>query len=185
MMTASMTRALRACAPGALIAATLMMSMPQQAHAQQVASRVDAKGEWSVFTADADGKVCWIVTEPKTSTAKRGGKPVQVSRGDIYLMVSVRPNQGVKNEVSVVSGYPYEPGGAVTAEIGSQTFSMFTTGENGWLNDPQADERMVVAMKRGAAAEVTGSSARGTQTFDTFSLRGFTAALGVAQDLCK
>jgi invasion protein IalB len=184
-MRASMTRALRACAPGALIAAILIMSMPHDAAAQQVANRVDAKNDWSVFTADADGKVCWIVTEPTKSTARRDGKPVQVSRGDIYLMVSVRPNQNVKNEVSVVSGYPYDPGGTVKTEIGGDTFNMFTTGENGWLNDPVADDRMVGAMRRGAAAEVSGTSSRGTTTYDTFSLRGFTAALALAQDLCK
>lgn len=184
-MRASIIRAFRACAAGALIAATLSFGMAQNAQAQQVANRVDAKRDWSVFTADADGKVCWIVTQPKSTTARRGGKPVQVNRGDIYLMVSVRPNQGVKNEVSVVSGYPYAPGSKVEVKIGSAQFDMFTAGENGWLDSPDIDARMVAAMKGGATAVVTGKSARGTQTIDTFSLLGFTDAMNLAQDLCK
>lgn len=184
-MRARIIRAFRACAAGALIAATLSLGMAQDAQAQQVANRVDAKRDWSVFTADADGKVCWIVTQPKSTAARRGGKPVQVNRGDIYLMVSVRPNQGVKHEVSVVSGYPYAPGSKVEVKIGSARFDMFTAGENGWLDSPDIDARMIVAMKGGSAAVVTGKSARGTETTDTFSLLGFTDAINMAQDLCK
>lgn len=184
-MRASIIRAFRACAAGALIAATLSLTVAQDAHAQQVANRVDAKGDWSVFTADADGKVCWIVTQPKSTKARRGGKPVQVNRGDIYLMVSVRPNQGVKQEVSVVSGYPFSPGSKVSAKIGSAVYTMFTSGENGWLDSPDVDAKMVASMKAGSTAVVTGTSSRGTKTTDTFSLSGFTYAVKKAQELCK
>ena len=184
-MSASISRAFRAGAVGALVAAGLIAAAAAPAAAQQVASRVDAKESWSIFTADVDGKVCWIVTEPTKSIARRGGKLVQVNRGDIYLMVSVRPNQGVKNEVSMVAGYPFKPGSTVKAEIGSAAFDMFTKGENAWLDDGSQDDRMVVAMKRGITAKLVGTSARGTQTEDIFSLRGFTAAVNLAQDLCK
>lgn len=185
-MSASITRAFRAGALGALVAAGVVAASGGAALAQQqVASRVDAKDAWSIFTADVDGKVCWIVTEPKSTTARRAGKVVQVRRGDIYLMVSVRPGQGVKNEVSMVAGYPFKPGSEVTADIGGTNFAMFTKGENAWLDDPAADDRMVLAMKRGITAKLTGVSSRGTQTEDTFSLRGFTAAIELAQDLCK
>ena len=37
--------------------------------------------------------------------------------------------------------------------------------------------KIITAMKRGAQATVTARSARGTQTKDTFSLLGFTAAV--------
>jgi len=40
-------------------------------------------------------------------------------------------------------------------------------------------------MRKGSDATVTGVSARGTTTIDTFSLRGFTAAVEKAEELCK
>ena len=40
-------------------------------------------------------------------------------------------------------------------------------------------------MKRGASAVVTARSGRGTQTKDTFSLQGFTAAMTEAETRCK
>lgn len=182
-MRAVAGRAVRACLPLAALAAAATMAAP--AAAAQTANRVDAKKDWSVFTADAGGKVCWVVTQPTRSTARRGSKPVSVRRGDIYLMVSVRPNKGVKNEVSMISGYPFKRGGSVKAKIGSDEFEMFTEGEGAWLASSEADDRMVRAMRAGATAVLTGVSARGTTTTDTFSLSGFTAALEVAQELCK
>ncbi|NCV18636.1 MAG: hypothetical protein EBW42_07685, partial [Rhodobacterales bacterium] len=47
------------------------------------------------------------------------------------------------------------------------------------------DKKMVQAMKRGAKATLTGRSSRGTKTEDTFSLKGFTAAVEDASKRCK
>ena len=86
----------------------------------QTSESVGAKRDWSIFKqGSADQRHCWIVTQPLTSTAKRGGQPVSVNRGDIFLMISIRPGGGAKNEVSFMSGYPFKKGGAVKLEIGS------------------------------------------------------------------
>jgi len=167
----------------AAMAAGLAALSVGEAAAQQIANRVEAYRDWSVFTADANGPVCWIVTQPKTWEARRGGSRVTVNRGDIYLMVAIRPQQGVAQEVSVVSGYPYRDGSTVRAEIGGTRYEMFTQGENAWLR-PGSDEGMVEAMKRGSTAVVTGVSSRGTTTIDRFSLLGFTDALNAARGRC-
>lgn len=148
--------------------------------------RVDAKDDWSIFEhVDSGKKVCWIASQPTSSVARRGGKPVQVQRGDIYLMTSVWPSRGTLNEVSMVSGYPFRKDSTVEAKVGSDEFEMFTDGEGAWLASPEEDDKMVAAMKKGATAVLTGVSARGTTTVDTFSLIGFTAALETAQERCK
>ncbi|WP_345798981.1 invasion associated locus B family protein [Albimonas sp. CAU 1670] len=166
------------------LALAAVQTAPVQAAAQQSTNRVEAFRDWSVFTADAGGPVCWIVTQPQSSVAKRGGKPVQVQRGDIYLTVAVRPRQGVKNEIAMVAGYPFKEGSTVEAEIGSKKFELFTEGENAWTY-PNDDGDIITAMKAGAAVVLTGVSARGTTTIDRFSLLGFTDALTSAQTRCK
>ena len=170
-----------AAAALALAAAT---AAPAQATAQQSTNRVEAFRDWSVFTADAGGPVCWIVTQPQSSVAKRDGRPVQVQRGDIYLTVAVRPRQGVDSEIAMVAGYPFRDGSTVTAEIGSRKFELFTEGENAWTY-PNDDGDILTAMKAGAAIVMTGVSSRGTTTIDRFSLLGFTDALTSAQTRCK
>ena len=153
-------------------------------------TRVDAKKDWSIFEATNDGgKVCWIVSQPTKKVARRDGKVVEVSRGDIFLMVAVRKADNVKNEVSFLSGYPFEKGSKVSVVIsssrGKDTFTLFTDGENAWTSSPQEDDKLTAALRGGRDAEVTGVSQRGTTTIDTFSLSGFTAAIKEAQTRCN
>ena len=149
-------------------------------------TRVDAKKDWSIFEAGTGKqKVCWIVSQPTASKATRGGKEVQVNRGDIFLMVAVRPGDGVKNEVSFLAGYPFKGGSKVTISVGSNSYTLFTDGENAWTTSGGEDNKLTQAFRRGARAQVKGLSSRGTTTLDTFSLSGFTAALKAATANCK
>lgn len=152
--------------------------------------RVDAKKDWSIFEAASGGnKVCWIVSQPTKSVARRDGKTIQVNRGEIFLMVAVRKSDNVKNEVSFLSGYPFQKGSEVKVTVrsrgGNKNHTLFTDGENAWTSSPSADNALAKAFRAGRDAEVVGLSARGTTTIDTFSLSGFTAALKSAQGRCR
>lgn len=152
----------------------------------QTVQRVDAKKDWSVFKAGEGGqRVCWIASQPTQTAAFRSGRSVQVQRGEIFLMISIRPADGVVNEVSVIAGYPFKKGSEVTAKVGSQSFTLFTEGENAWAPSAEDDKALVDAFRKGADAKVEGVSSRGTKTVDTFSLSGFTAALDAATEMCK
>lgn len=157
------------------------------AFAASAEQRVDAKADWSVFKADGGTKECWIVSSPTSSVAKRGGKDVtrEVSRGDVLLMVAVRPAEGVTNELSFNAGYPLKKASQVALSVGSGSFKLFTEGEWAWSASAEEDDKLVAALKKGAVATLVGTSQRGTETTDTFSLKGFTAALEAAQDLCR
>lgn len=148
-------------------------------------TRIDAKKDWSIFEAGSGAqKVCWIVSQPTESKAFRGGQEVSVNRGDIFLMVSVRPGDKVQSEVSFLAGYPFKGGSKVKITVGNKNFELFTDGENAWTTSSQEDSRLAAAFRAGASARVEGVSARGTTTRDAFSLSGFTAALKAAQGNC-
>ena len=74
---------------------------------------------------------------------------------------------------------------ATRERCGTSWFQMFPEGENAWLASTDLDEKMVVAMKRGATAVLTVSRRREPVTPDTFSLSRVTAAPAVARDLCE
>jgi len=170
---------------GAAVAAVVALAgyMPAGAQSQQ---RVDSKQDWSVFQAGPEGqKICWIVSQPKNSAAFRDGKSVQVRRGDIFLMVSIRPADGVVNEISFLGGYPFKEGSKVETSVGSDSFSLFTEGENAWAPSAKDDAAIIDAFRKGATAKMEGVSSRGTKTVDTFSLSGFSAALEAAAAICK
>lgn len=167
----------------AVVALVAALSLGDAAQAQK---RVDVQKAWSVFEAESSGsKVCWIVSTPEKWTATRGGQEVKVNRGDIFLMIAVRPKDNVKNEVSYLAGYPFKGGSNVEVSVGSNNFTMFTDGENAWAPSGSDDDRLTAAFRAGAKALVKGTSSRGTITRDTFSLSGFTAAIKSATNRCK
>jgi invasion protein IalB len=156
------------------------------ASAQTAFEWAGKQGDWDVFhTGEGSSRVCWTVSKPQRQEARRGSQRVSVNRGDTYLMVAVRPAQGVRNEVSTVIGYTFRENSTVRVAIGSSTFSLFTAGDKAWPENAAADDQLVAAMKRGANAALTGESSRGTTTVDTYSLSGFTAAIEQAQSLCR
>ena len=151
--------------------------------AQESTNQVAVKTDWSVFTEESP-KECWGVSSPKETVNTRDGAPVSVRRGDILLFVTFRPG-GAGGEVSFSGGYPFAAGSTVKVDISGTTFDMVTDGEWAWTVDANADAAILAALKGGETAVLSAASGKGTKTQDTFSLRGFTAAMDEAASRCK
>ncbi|MBM1632829.1 hypothetical protein JQV27_10390 [Sulfitobacter mediterraneus] len=150
---------------------------------EQSTNRVAAKTDWSVFVEDNPTE-CWGVSTPKESVNTRDGRVVAVNRGQTLLMVFYRPSAGAKGQVAFTGGYPFAAGSTVNMDISGTTFELFTEGEWAWPATTDDDAKIITAMKRGATAILSGRSGRGTNTKDTFSLLGFTAAVEDAGKRC-
>lgn len=150
---------------------------------EESTNRVSANTDWSVFV-ESDPNECWAVSAPKETLNSRDGNVVDVRRGDIRLIVFYRPSENVTGQVMFTGGYPFADGSTVNFQVGETTFQMFTEGETAWPATAEDDAKFVDAMKRGANAVLTARSGRGTQTQDTFSLLGFTAAVDEAARRC-
>ena len=97
-------------------------------------------------------------------------------RGDIYVIITHRPGEGTRDEVSVVAGYPYKKDSTVEMKIGDLKKTLFTQDDAAWAADKETDQELVQAMIRGHSMVVKGTSSRGTLTTDSYSLLGFTKA---------
>jgi len=167
-----------------MIGVSLALLLANTAVAQEQSdNRVSANTDWSVFV-ESDPSECWAVSAPKETLNTRDGNTVDVRRGDIRLIVFYRPSQNVTGQVMFTGGYPFASESTVSMQVGDTTFQMFTQGETAWPASPEEDANFVAAMKRGANAVLTARSGRGTQTQDTFSLLGFTAAVDEAASRC-
>jgi len=165
----------------AVVAVISMTGFPTGALAQESTNRVATMTDWSVF-ADQNPTECWGVSSPKETVNTKDGKPISVRRGDILLFVTFRP--GAKGETSFAGGYPFAPGSTVKLDIDGTSFDLFADGEWAWPGTSDDDAKILVALKKGTTAVLTARSAKGTQTQDSFSLRGFTAAMGEAAKQC-
>jgi len=178
-MTFVIGRTLTATAIGLALAGAAPASQ-----AQESTNQVAVMTDWSVFTEE-NPKECWGVSKPKETVNTRDSKPVSVRRGDILLFVTFRPGNGAKGEVSFTGGYPFAPGSTVNATIDGSSFELFIDGEWAWPATTADDDAILTALKKGSTAVLTARSARGTNTRDTFSLRGFTAAMQDAEKRCQ
>lgn len=137
-------------------------------------------GTWGAYTATPNGKkVCFALAKPASSKTNPPNRP----RDPAYAFVSTRPAEKVTNEVSIMIGYTLKPGSESTLEVGGASYSMYTQGDGLWIKNAAEEERMVDAMRKSADVTVKGMSAKGTETTDTFSLKGLAQALDrLAQD---
>ena len=161
----------------------LALTMATGAVGQVSTNRVAANTDWSVFVEE-DPKECWGVSAPKETVNSKDGQVVTVRRGDILLFITFRPGASA-GEVSFSGGYPFAGGSTVAMEVDGQSFNLFTDGEWAWSGTPDDDKKIMAAMQKGSSAVLTARSSRGTQTKDTFSLLGFTAAMDEAGKRCK
>jgi hypothetical protein len=137
-------------------------------------------GTWGAYTATPNGKkVCFALAKPATSKTNPPNRP----RDPAYAFVSTRPAEKVFNEVSVMIGYTVKPGSESTLQVGGASYAMYTQGDGLWIKNAAEEGRMVEAMRHSADVVVKGVSAKGTETVDTFSLKGLSQALDrIAQD---
>lgn len=139
-------------------------------------------GEWGAYRATPGGKkICFALSKPTAATSE----PSSRTRDAAYAFVSTRPSEKVRNEVSVIVGYPQKAGHDATAAIGSSTYPMYTQNDGAWVKNAAEETQMVETMRRGSDLVVKSESARGTKTTDTYSLKGIVQALDRVAEECK
>ncbi len=138
--------------------------------------------EWRAFTASPNGKkLCFAVARPGSSQTNPPNRP----RDPAYLYISTRPTEKVKDEISLIIGYPIKPNTEVTAAVGSATFALSIQEDGAWVKNPPDEAKLLEAMRKGGDVVIKGQSGKGTQTTDTFSLKGVTQALDRVGQECK
>lgn len=131
-------------------------------------------GDWSAYTAAPGGKkVCFALSKPKSTKASKD----DVKRDQAYIFISTRPADKVKNEVSIILGYPLSTKGDTTASVGSSSFDMLTQKDGAWIKNAAEEPQLIEAIRKGSDLVVKGTSTHGTHTTDTYSLKGVSNAL--------
>jgi hypothetical protein len=138
--------------------------------------------EWAAYVAQSGGsKVCFALAKPASSQTTPPNKP----RDPVYFFIASRPAENVRNEVSVMIGYAFKPATDAAVEIGPAKFAMYTQNDGAWIKNAAEEARLVETMRKGADLVVTGSSSRGTQSVDRYSLKGLSQALDRTAQECK
>jgi invasion protein IalB len=139
-------------------------------------------GDWGAYKASPGGKkVCFALSKPTAAVTE----PANKKRDPSYAFVSTRPSEKVKNEISVIVGYPQKSGHDASAAIGSANYVLYTQNDGAWVKNAAEEPKMVEAMRKGHDLIVKSESNSGTKTTDTYSLKGISEALDKVAEECK
>ncbi len=137
--------------------------------------------DWESFTYQDQGKpVCYVYSTPKKTESLK-----KVKRDPVYFLVTNYTGRKVKGQVSTIIGYPFKESSLVTVKIDAASFELYTNGDAAWASTVDVDAAIVKAMKTGKSISVTGTSWKGTETTDTYSLAGIAKALDKIDTTCK
>ena len=134
---------------------------------------------WESFVAETDkGKICFAQTVP----TKRA--PAAVKRNKSKLFVTFRPQEEIKDEVSLTSGHDYKTS-SVTASSGKRKYSFFSQKDFAWLLDDQEEKKFIKLMKKATNVIIKARTLKGAETTDHYSMMGFTKAYNTAKKACS
>lgn len=145
------------------------------------AGEIGAFGAWYAMTSGEGGeKLCYAITGPQVSLGKIP------DRGEVGLMVTHLDGGTVRDQVSVALGF--EPSKSRPTKIkvdkGGNINMRLTDGDRVWIREASLDSKLVAQMKKGDNLIVTGLSAKGVASQDTFSLDGFSKAYQAISEAC-
>jgi hypothetical protein len=139
-------------------------------------------GDWGAYWAPSGAnKVCFVLAKPAATQTSPPNRP----RNPIYFFVASRPAENVRNEVSVMIGYPFKSGADAMVEVGTAKFAMNTQSDGAWIKNVAEEARLIEIMRKGSDLTVTGTSSKGTQSVDRYSLKGLGQALDRTLQECK
>ena len=167
----------------AMVLAGALLSAPALAQKKdEKAHQLGQFGDWGAYKASPGGKtVCFAFSKPTSAETEPKGR----GRDASYAFVSTRPAEKVKNEVSVIVGYPQKAGHDATAVVGPSTYAMYTQNDGAWVKNAAEEPQMIEIMRRGSDLVVKSESAKGTKTIDTYSLKGIAQALDKVAEECR
>jgi invasion protein IalB len=142
-------------------------------------------GDWGAYTAAPGGhKVCFAIAKPTSSVDNPPNR--RTAANVVYLFISTRPDEKVSNEVSVlVTGYAFKPNSEATVTIGGSNFAMYTQNDGAWVKNAAEESKLLDTMRKSGDVVIKATTSRGTQTTDTFSLKGISQAVDRASQECK
>lgn len=173
----------------ALIAIAVALSGPALAKTRKpkpvepaAAAQPTSLGEFKDWQAFENGtgksKSCFAITSPKDR------KPAKLERDPATLFITRRPAEGVRDELSMITGFPMKDGGDATLKIGRTSFTLYTKGSNAWIKNAAQGGAVISAMRKSRDLTFEGASKRGNKTTDRYSLAGMPQALEAITKAC-
>jgi len=150
------------------------------ANAEENLKSVGKFKDWETFVLSQEGnKICFAQSIPVVRAPKK------LKREPSRLFVSFRPNENIKNEISLTNGYEFKQKAPVSAKSGKKSYDLFSKGRFAWVVDNKDEAKLIMTMKKASRLMIIGNTDKGDQTTDHYSMMGFTKAYNTAKKNCS
>ena len=150
------------------------------ANAEENLKSIGKFKDWETFVLSQEGnKICFAQSIPVVRAPKK------LKREPSRLFVSFRPNENIKNEISLTNGYEFKQKAPVSAKSGKKSYDLFSKGRFAWVVDSKDEIKLIMTMKRASRLMIIGNTNKGAQTTDHYSMMGFTKAYNTAKKNCS
>ncbi len=161
----------------------MLFSFPCAAQNLLDAKKVEHVGvfdDWNayIFKSKKD-KVCYVASQPLKSSGE------YQRRGDVFLIISHRPDEQLFDVLTYVAGYTYLPRSEVLFRVGNVKANLFTSEDTAWAKNLKTDAEIARAMNKAVRVTVKGLTIDGIETHDVFSMKGFNNAMEAINRLCR
>tara|TARA_Y100000590_G_scaffold415133_1_gene512634 strand:+ start:211 stop:684 length:474 start_codon:yes stop_codon:yes gene_type:complete len=130
------------------------------------------KGKWEFIK---EQEYCFIQSAPINTVIPEGKQ-----RGEHYMLV-YRMHKSPELIIQITAGFDFKTSDSIEVQIDNGSHVFYADEDSAWAKN---DEKTIYAMKRGLEFVITGISSKGTEVIDTYSLKGFTAALNNLTEDC-
>lgn len=163
-----------------LAAVPAQLSSPARAQVPGNPTLVAQYGDWGVYVNQAsNNKVCFALSQPKERL------PANLNRDPGYIFISTRPADNVRQEFSVLVGFPMKEDADPSLQIGNDNFALYARQTGAWIRNVAEEARLIDTMRKGRDLTMKSTSARGNATTDRYSLSGIAQALDRVAQECR
>jgi hypothetical protein len=134
---------------------------------------------WGAYWAAPNGrKVCFAAARPNSAQTNRARNPA-------YLFITSRPQDKVKDEISAVTSSAFKSSSDASVAIGGKSYALVTSADGAWVKNTADEARLIEAMRKGGDLALKGTTDRGLQSTDVYSMKGLAQALDRISRECK
>ena len=136
--------------------------------------------DWETYIIKGNsGKVCFAQSKPVLQAPK-------TNQREARLFITFRPNENIKNEISITAGHEFNKNNSISAISGKFKYNFDLNQEKfAWIADTKQENKMIKTMKKGSRIMIKSHNEKGSQTIDHYSLLGFTKAYNATKANCS
>jgi hypothetical protein len=112
-------------------------------------------------------------------------QPPHRGQPGLHVHLDAARREGQQRDFGAGHRLCVKPNSEASVAVGGANFAMYTQNDGAWVKNAAEEAKLLDAMRKSADVAIKATTSRGTQTTDTFSLKGIAQAVDRAAQECK